>query len=148
MGTSQLGRGLKDAYQRLDCLSERGRRESSLKHEVGQANLLCQRNLAADTTDRFCAGEAVAFLQAGDLGLAVGGYNDDLVDALVDSGFEEEGDLINDDRLGMFSSDGFGQPGLLASDSGMNDSFELPQLRSVVEDDMAESMAIDGAFRI
>ena len=115
---------------------------------VSLLGLFCQGHLASDASDRFSAGKSVSFLEAGDLDVAVGGDHDDFVDALVYAGFEEEWDFVDYDGIGIFASDGFGQTGLLTSDAGMDDAFELPAFLWLVEDDASEGLAVERAVLV
>ena len=72
---------------------------------VGPLDFLCQWHLAADASDRFSAGEAVSFLEARNLGFAVGGDDDGCVDAFVYAGFEEERDFVDHHSMGFAFSD-------------------------------------------
>jgi hypothetical protein len=111
-------------------------------------DFLCQRHLAADAPDRLSAGEAVSFLEARNLGVSVGGDHDDFIDAFVYAGFEEKRHFVDHNGLGMFASDGFGQTGLFAGDTGVNDSFKLAQFGPVSKHNGSQLTAIEGAVRI
>lgn len=94
------------------------------------------------------AGQTVSFPEAGDLRLAVGGDDDDLVEALVDAGFKKEWDIVDNDCSGTVSGNLPGQVSLKPSHAGMNDSFEQPKFGSTLEHDVTECMAIDGLIWI
>jgi hypothetical protein len=70
---------------------------------VRSLDLLCQRHLAADAADGFSVGEAVSFLEAGDLCFTVGGDHDNFIHARVYAGFKEERHVIDDYGLRIIS---------------------------------------------
>ena len=111
-------------------------------------DLIGQWYLAADASKGFGAGKAVSFLQAGNLGCPVCGDDDGLIDALVDAGFEEQGDVVDHHRLRVFPCGKSRQPDLLARDTGVNDGFECTAFRRSAKDDGSERLAIEGAVRI
>ena len=112
---------------------------------VRSLNLLCQGHLAADAADGFSAGEAVSFLEARDLGLAISRDDDDFIHAFVYACFEEEWDFVDHDGLGMFASDAFSQTDLLAGDAGVDDAFELPAFYWIAEDDAPKGLPVKRA---
>ena len=115
---------------------------------VSPLDLLCQRHLAADASDRFSAGEAVSFLEAGDLGVAVGGDHDGFVDAFVYAGFKEERHFVDDYSMGFAFGDPAHESLLLAGDTGMDDAFELSAFGPVAEDDGSQGMAVERAVMV
>lgn len=147
-GDRRLGSGLENAYQRTDCLSERGRFECPLENEVSQANLLCQGDLAADTSDGFGAGESVSPCQTTDLCFLICSNDDDLIHSFIDAGFEEERHIVDDDGFGIFSRGLSRESRLLTSDAGVDDAFQLAELGPVSEDDGSQRMAVEAAIRI
>jgi hypothetical protein len=110
---------------------------------VRSLNLLYQGHLAADAADGFSEGEAVSFLEARDLGLAISRDDDDFIRAFVYACFEEEWDFVDHDGLGMFASDAFSQTDLLAGDAGMDDAFELPSFFLIAEDNASEGLSVE-----
>ena len=96
-----------------------------------------QWHLVADTSNGFCAGVSVPFLQAGNLCFAVGGHNNDFIDAFFYAGFEEERDIVNHHGIGILARGLSRQSGLFARDAWVNNSFELAQFGFVTEDDGA-----------
>ena len=90
----------------LICLAERRARERSIQHMVCSLDFLCQWHLASDASKRFSAGEAVSFLEARDLGFAVGGDHDGFIDSFVHAGFEKERHFVDDHSMGVT----FGNP--------------------------------------
>ena len=111
-------------------------------------DLLCQRHLAADASDRFSAGESVSFLEAVDLGVSVGGDDDGAVNSLVDSCFKKERHVVDHDGLRVFSCSFFCEPRLFACDTGVDDVFKPVQLGPVSENNGSQFTAIEGAVRI
>jgi hypothetical protein len=111
-------------------------------------DLLSQRHLAADASKRFGAGETVTFLEARDLGFAIGGDDDGLIDSLVDAGFEEERYVVDDDSVRVFSSGLPCEPFLFSRDAGMNYAFESTAFGWLAEYDSTERTAIEGAVWI
>jgi hypothetical protein len=111
-------------------------------------NLLCQGHLAADAADSFSAGEAVSFLEARDLGLAIRRDDDDFIHAFIYAGFEEEWDFVDHDGLGMFASDAFSQTDLLAGDAGVDDAFELPTFYWIAEDYTSKGLPVKRAVLV
>lgn len=95
-----------------------------VQNDVGAANLPKQRHLAADAPQGLRAREAVPFLEAGDLRFLVGGHDDNLVDSLVDAGFEEQRYVVHDNRARVFSRCLSCQPRLLSGDTRMDNSLE------------------------
>ena len=87
-------------------------------------------------------------LEAGDLSLTVGSDDDDPVYALVDAGFKEEWDVIDDDSLRIFPRSRSREAFLLDCDAGMNDAFESPEFSPVSKHDGAQRMAIERPVRI
>ena len=115
---------------------------------VRSLDLLGQRHLAADASDRLSAGKSVSFLEARDLCFAVGGDHDDFVDAFVNAGFEQQRHIVNHHGFGIFSGCLSRQSGLFACDARVNDSFELAQFGFATEDDGAQRMTIERAIRV
>ncbi len=115
---------------------------------VGPLDLLCQWHLAADASDRFCAGEAVSFLEARNLGVAVGGDHDDGIDAFVCAGLEEERHFVDDHSMGFAFGDPVHESLLLARDTGVDDSFKLAQFGPVSENKGSQLTTIESAIRI
>lgn len=115
---------------------------------IGSLGLFFQGHLAVDAADCFGSGEPVPFPKASDLGFAISGDDDDVVDTFVYAGFEEERDIIDDDGIGILACALFCQPGLLACDAGVNDSLKAAQLGSISKDDCTQSPAIDGAIGV
>jgi len=146
------GRGLGEeaevAKYLTDLLSERRAREGSIQHVVGPSDFLCQWHLAADASDRFSAGEAVSFLEARNLGVAVGGDHDGCVDAFVYAGLEQERHFIDDHSMGFAFGDPTHESLLLACDMGVDDSFKLAQFGPVSENKGSQLTTIEGAVRI
>lgn len=108
-------------------------------------DLLGHRQLAADAAQRFGTGKAVSFLQAGNLGCSVCGDDDGLIDSLVDTGFEEQRDVVDDYRLRVFSCGLSRQSGLLSCDTRVNDCFERTAFCWMAKDDGTECLAIEAA---
>ena len=115
---------------------------------VRSLDLFRQWHLAADAAECFSAGEAVSFFQARDLGVAVGGDDDGLIDSLVDTGFEEERDVVDDDGLRILSCRFSRQSDLLSCHAGVNDGFECTAFCRMAEDDGSERLAIEAAVRV
>jgi len=115
---------------------------------VGQLDLLCQRHLAADASDRFSAGEAVSFLEARNLGVAVGGDHDGGIDAFVYAGLEEERHFVDDHSMGFAFGDPAHESLLFARDTRVDDSFKLAQFGPVSENKGSQLTTIEGAVRI
>jgi hypothetical protein len=85
-----------------------------INHHISQADFLRQRHLTLNSSDRFSAGKPVPLLEPSNLGFAVGGNHDYFVDTFVYAGFEEEGDIIDYDGIGIIARNLFCQPGLFA----------------------------------
>ncbi len=115
---------------------------------VGSLDFLCQWHLAADASDRFSAREAVSFLEARNLGVAVSGDHDGAVHSLIDAGFEEERYIIDHHSVRVFFCRLFCQPRLFACNMGVDDAFKLTQFGPVSENKGSQLMAIEGAVRI
>ena len=126
---------------------EAGSGRGSVHHNVCKTCFFGKGHLALNASKRFCTGEPVPFLESSDLGFSVGGDDDDRVDALVHTGFEEERHFIDSDGSGSPFGDSTDEARLFAGHSWMDDTFKLPQFASVVKDDSAERMAIDGTVR-
>ncbi len=119
-----------------------------IDHDIGQVDFLGQRHLASDSPDGFSAKEAITFLEAGDLGFAVGRDDDGMVDSLFDASFEEERYVVDDDCTRVFSRSLFRQSSLFTGDARMDDMFELPAFFCVAEDDASESLSVERAVLI
>ena len=115
---------------------------------VGPLDFLWQWHLAVDASDRFSAGEAVSFLEARNLGVAVGGDHDGCVDAFVYAGFEEERYFVDDHSMGFAFGDPAQESLLLARDTRVDDSFKLAQFGPVSENKGSQLTTIEGAVRI
>lgn len=115
---------------------------------VGPLDFLCQWHLTADASDRFSAGEAVSFLEARNLGVAVGGDYDGCVDAFVYAGLEEERHFVDDYSMRIAFGDPAHESLLLARDTGVDDSFKLAQFGPVSENKGSQLTAIEGLVRI
>ena len=120
----------------------------SVQHDVCEPCFFCQRYLALDALKRLCTGEPVPLLEPGDLGFAVGGDDDDAVDALVHTGFEEERHFIDEDSMWSAFGDLADEPLLFAGHSWMNNTFESPEFAAMVKNNGAERMTIDTAIGI
>ncbi len=131
-----------------DLLDERFSRRGSIQHVVCAMSFLCQWHLAVDTTNGFSAGEAVAYFQSGDLGFSVGRDDDRTVDSVVDSGFEQERHVVDDDGVRVFSCCLFGESRLFACDTGVDDAFKPTPLGLVSENNGSQLPAIEGAVGI
>ena len=95
------------------------------------------RHLTADASESVCTAEAVTCFEAGDLGFAIGGHDDGPLHSSVDPGFEQQGDVVNDNGLGVLASGLSCQSGLFARDVGVNDLLKAAQLGRVSKDDGA-----------
>ena len=115
---------------------------------VSSLDLFCQGHLAADAAQRFGAGEAVSFLEARELCLAVGGDHDGCVDAFVYAGFEEQRHFVDDHSTGFAFGDPTHESLLFAGNAGMDDAFELSAFLRIAEDDASESLAIERAVLV
>ena len=115
---------------------------------VRSLDLLCQGHLAADTSDRFSAGQSVSFLEARDLCITVGGDHDDFVDAFVYACFEEERHFVDDHHTGFIFGDPAHESLLLSGDAGMDDAFELSAFLRIAEDDASEGLAVERAVLV
>ena len=109
-------------------------------------DLLCQRHLVADASDRFSAGKTVSFLESCNLCFAVGGDDDDRIYSFVYAGFEQQRHIVNHHGVGVFSGGLSHQSGLFALDAGVNDPFKAAQLGSISKDDCTQGLAIDGVI--
>lgn len=115
---------------------------------VGPSDFRCQWHLTADASDRFSAGEAVSFLKARNLGVAVGGDHDGCVDTLVHAGFEKERYFVDDHSVGFVSGDPAHESLLLACDAGVDHSFKLAQFCPVTEHKSSQLTTIESAVLI
>ena len=115
---------------------------------VRSSDLFCKWHLAANAAQRFGAGKIVPFLEAGDLGVAVGGDDDGVIDSLVDAGFEEERNVVDDDSVRINACCLFRQFGLLARHTWVDDVFERTAFGWMEKDDGSECLAIEAAVRI
>lgn len=115
---------------------------------VRSPDLFCKWHLAANAAQRFGAGKIVPFLEAGDLGVAVGGDDDGVIDSLVDAGFEEQGHVVDDHGLRVLSYRFSRQSDLFTRDTGMDDGFNRASFRWMAKDDGSECLAIEAAVRI
>src|SRR5262245_22316614 len=110
---------------------------------VGPSDFRCQWHLTADASDRFSAGEAVSFLKARNLGVAVGGDHDGCVDTLVHAGFEKERYFVDDHSVGSVFGDPAHESLLLACDAGVDHSFKLAQFCPVTEHKSSQLTTIE-----
>ena len=117
--------------------------QGPIQDVIGSSAFFRERHLALDASESLGDREAVACSQAGDLRLAVGGDNDDFVDAFVDPGFEEERHVIDDDRLGVRSGCFPCQTYLFAGDAGVNDLFQRSTFGRMAEHHCPKYVAID-----
>ena len=115
---------------------------------VGPLDFLCQWHLTADASDRFSAGEAVSFLEACNLGVAVGGDHDGCVDAFVYAGLEEKRHFVDDHSMGFVLGDPAHESLLFVRDTWVDDSFKLAQFGPVSEHNGSQLTTIEGAVRI
>jgi len=134
--------------QRPDLFLELWKREASIQYIVGAAAFVCERHLALDPPKGFGAGEAVALLKAGDLGFTISDHDDGCVNACVDIGFEEQGNVVDHNCRGIFPGSLFSQPDLLACNTGVNDALKLAQLAGMSKDFSSQGLAIKGAIRV
>jgi hypothetical protein len=117
-------------------------------HDIGQADFFRQRHLTSYSSDGVGAGEAIASFQSGDLGFAVGCDDDRPVDSVVDSGFEQERHVVDNDGVRVFSCCLFGESRLFACDTGVDDAFKPTPLGLVSENNGSQLPAIEGAVGI
>ena len=110
--------------------------------------LPCNRHLAVDAPDGFGAREPVAFLEACDLGVTVGGYDDDFVDSFVYACFEEEWHFVDDHSMGLALGNPTHESLLLAGYAGMDDAFELSAFFRIAEDNVSEGLSVERAVLI
>lgn len=61
----------------------------AIQNIICQTALLRQRHLVSDAMQCFGSRQSVSFLEAGDLGLLIGGDHDGFIHSIVDAGFEE-----------------------------------------------------------
>ena len=115
----------------------------SVENIVGGRNFFPQGPLIANPSNRFGAGQSVPCLQSSDLGLPVGGNDDDFIHTCIDARFIEERHIIYDDGLGIFAAGEPGEPGLFTGDAGVNDLFQKSQLRAIAEHQGAQRRAIN-----
>lgn len=142
------GISLKEREETADLFSHCGFGVGSVQHRIGAADFLRERHLIVDASKRFAPAQAVALLQAGDLCLAVGRDDEDLVHPFMRAGFEEERHFVYDDGTGRALGDVPGEPLLLPCDPGVDDAFESSQLPAVAEDNRSEGLTVDRAVRI
>jgi hypothetical protein len=88
-----------------------------------------------NTSECLSPGEAIPFLQAGDLGALVGGDDDDFLHTFGDTGFEEQRNIVDDDGIAIPSNRLSGQPTLLSGHAGMDETFKDPSLSRTTEHD-------------
>ncbi len=79
---------------------------------------------------------------------AVGGDHDDVVDAFVYAGFEEERHFVDDHSLGVAFGDPMNQSLLLAGDAGMDNAFELSAFRPIAEDNAPKGLSVERAVLV
>ena len=127
---------------------EAGSGLGSVQHNVCKTCFFGKGHLALNASKRFCTGEPVPFLESSDLGFSVGGDDDDRVDALVHTGFEEERHFIDSDGSGSPFGDSTDEARLFAGHSWMDNMFESPEFAAVVKYNGAERMTIDTAIGI
>lgn len=125
-----------------------GWREGALDDKICPGNFLGQRHLAVDAPQGRGPGKAIALFEPGDLGFPVGSDDDNLVHPRIDSGFEEEGNVVDHHNLRIFSGGLPGQPGLFAGDTGVDDALQPAQPGPVAEHDGAQRLAIEGAIGV
>lgn len=80
--------------------------------------------------------------------MAVCRDDDDLIHSFVDTGFEEERDIIEDDSMRIFSGGLFRESGLFVCNSRMDDSLQPPEFLFVVKDDRTQSVTVDRVIGI
>ena len=107
-----------------------------------------QRHLAVDASKSLGAGKAVSILEAGNLCFAIGCDHNNLIDAFVYAGFEEEWDFIDNDSDGFVFGDQAHESSLLAGDAGMDDAFELLAFFRIAENDAPKGMSIERTVRV
>lgn len=78
----------------------------------------------------------------------VGRDDDGLIDSCIDAGFEEQRDVVHDHGMPILFCCFSGQSDLFSRDSGMDDSFELSELRAMRKHDLAKSLSIEGLVTI
>ena len=115
---------------------------------VSLLGLFCQWHLAFDAAQRFGAGEAISFVETGNLSVAVDRDHDDFVDPFVYSGFEEEWHFVEDHSMGVAFGDPVHESLLLAGDAWVDDTFELSAFLRIVEDDASEDLAVERAVLV
>ncbi len=115
---------------------------------VRPCHFLGQWQLTLDAPDSFGRGKSISFLEAGDLCFTVGCDDDRLIHALVDSNFEEQRDVVNDNCVRIVLSSGSRLPQLFACDTRMNDSFKPPPLHAIAEYYRADGLAVDAPIGV
>lgn len=115
---------------------------------VGPLDFLCQWHLTSYSSDRVSAREAVSFLEARNLGVAVGGDHDGAVHSLIDASFEEERYVVDHHSVRVFFCRLFCQPCLFVCDTGVDDVFKPAPLGPVSENKGSQLTAIEGAVSI
>ncbi len=103
---------------------ESGTRCRTEQDDIRHFGFLRERHLAPDPPEGFGAREAGSFPQPRQLGFSIGRDDDDHIHALIDAGFKQQGDFIDDDRMGVLRCDILGEAVLQCGDSGVNEPFE------------------------
>lgn len=129
--------------QSADFLFHYGLVSGSVQYHIGAVDFSSQRHLVLDAPERLVSAQPIALFQTGDLRFTVGGDDHDLVHALVGSRFEQEGDFVYHHRMRRAHGDPAGETLLLPGDARMDDMFKFSEFSAVVEDDVAECLAVD-----
>ena len=119
----------------------------SIQDDIRPATLLAHRHLASDPSKCLGSRETVSFLETGNLCLLVGRNDDDCVHSCIDTGLEKQGNIVYHDGARVALCRLLGQSYLLPSNTRVDDLFELPKLRLVVKDHLAEHLPIDGSIK-
>jgi len=120
----------------------------SIEYVVCSKSFHRKRHLTVDSPESLGSGEAVPLFQPHDLGFAISCHDDCLVYPLIDTGFEEQRDIVNYDDLRIALGRLSGKSGLLLGYTRVDDLFQLSKLCSVTKHDLSEDLPIDRSVRV
>jgi hypothetical protein len=145
---AKSGQSPERGIESADLVSQNRPRRCSVQHDIRQGGFRREWELTADSAKRLGSREPISAPESSNLGSTVRRDDNDLIDSLVDSGFEQERHLVHDDRPRIFSDGRFDDAGLSARDAWMNDALQQKSFVPMTEDDVAERSPIDRSIRI
>lgn len=120
----------------------------SIEYVVCTESFHRERHLTANSSESLGPGEAVPLSQSSDLGFAISCHDDCLVHPLIDTGFEEQRDIVNYDGIRIALGRLSGESGLHLGYTRVDDLFQLSTLCSVMKHDLPEDLPVDRAVGV